>query len=122
MRIVRIRLLLFVWGKIDHELMRARITHTAHGVFDTFRFHTHREDVLAIVARRFRYIETQKVLAFQILFNRLKNRRQIGRLRRERGCSVANDKIFSASLLCKFLKAFRWASNFELSVTWLEER
>ena len=33
--------------------------------------------MFAIVARRFGYIETQKVLAFQILFNCLEDRRQI---------------------------------------------
>jgi hypothetical protein len=83
MRIVGIRFLL-VWGQIDHELLRARITHASHGVFDTFRFHTHRENMFAIVARRFGYIETQKVLAFQILFDSLEDWREISRLRCER--------------------------------------
>src|SRR6185369_1876732 len=63
--------------QIDHELLRARITLASDGVFDTLRLHTDGENMLAIIARRFGYIETQKVLAFQILFDRLKDRRQI---------------------------------------------
>src|SRR5215212_8543303 len=109
------------WWQIDHELLRTRIPHSSHRVFDTVRLHADRENVFAIVARRFGYIETQKVLAFQILFDGLKDWRQIVLPRRERRLSIADKKVLSASLFCEFLKALSGTAHRQTSIAWLKE-
>src|SRR5215213_489659 len=110
------------WWQIDHELLRTRIPHSSQRVFDTVRLHADRENVFAIVARRFGYIETQKVLAFQILFDRLKDWRQIVLLWRERGFCVANEKVFASSFLRQLLEAFTGRTHRKPPVAWLKQR
>src|SRR5215213_9757542 len=108
--------------QINHELLRARIAFAGYGVFHALRLHTHREDMPTIVARRFGYIETQKVLAFQILFDGLKDGGQIVFFRHECCPCVADEEVFTSSFLSEVFEAFTWTPDFESSITWLEER
>src|SRR5689334_14103263 len=102
--------------------MRARITQASQRVFNAVGFHTHRENMFAIVARRFGYIETQKVLAFQILLDGLKYRSEIGRRGSQCCLDVADEEVLPASFLSQFAKALARASYGEMSVARLEKR
>src|SRR5215213_2955011 len=106
------------WWQIDHELLRTRIPHSSQRVFDTVRLHADRENVFAIVARRFGYIETQKVLAFQILFDGLKDWRQIVLLWREGRFSVADEKVFASRFLREVLETLSGRTDGETSIAW----
>src|SRR5690349_24375430 len=102
--------------------MRTRKPETSHRILDIPRFQTHRENMLAIVARRFGYIETQKILTFQILFDGLKNRREVRRARLQRRLHVAYEKILAARLLRELAKAFARRTHCEASVARREQR
>src|SRR6185503_13224762 len=106
-------------SQIDDELLCARIAEAwRHGILDPIRFQTYRKNVFSVIAPCFGDIETQKVLAFQILFDCLKDWRQIILLWQQGRFRIADEKIFSTSFLGEVLEAFAGWTHCEPSIAW----
>jgi hypothetical protein len=75
----------------------------------------------SIVPRGFRYIETQKILTFQILFDGLENWLEISLARIQRRFAFAEEKILAAGFLREVAKTFAGSAHSKPSVTRCEE-
>ena len=96
---------------VDKKILCPRVAEAPNLVFISRR-HAQREPVLASIVSCFAEIETEKILAFQIVFDSLKDEvKSRFVLGHKRGFRIAGEKIFAASFLCEVAEAFRWRAD-----------